>query len=77
MNTFTTLGDWADTEEKEVEGVRMLVIREIIFIAVLSVLSKERAEQNSPSSEDCIFIEKSLTGWLKAIVISNCEDMKQ
>lgn len=26
---------------------------------------------NSPNSEDCIFIEKSFTGWLNAIVISN------
>lgn len=60
----------------------MLVIREmiVIFIAILSDLSNESGEKkqkNSHKSEDCSFIEKSLTGWLKAIVISNCEGVKR
>lgn len=58
---------------------RMLVIMELklIFIARppgerLRLMTEVQSSlNNSLKSEDSIFIEKSFTGWLKAIVISN------
>ena len=49
-----------------------------IFLAISKFLKSqinhqmvEEKKKTSPNSEDCIFIEKSFTGWLNAIVISN------